>query len=191
LGTSIALFNKKEFTWTTPIFVSVVALLILISNLIFFTQLYFTGNLKYQGSALEISGASAPLPEITTGTQVSQTFFVNQDGISSVAVQVGTYMRKNDVRLVLSVTDQAGKVLRSKTFSLLDHADNSFLKFDFEPIINSRGKTMIISVESPDSKPGNAVTLWTTGSDVYAQGKLSVNDEYLPSDLVLSIKYTN
>jgi hypothetical protein len=184
-----AKLNKREFTSTTVLFVSGIALIFLILNLFFFTQMYFTGDLKYQGSALEISGAKAPLPEITSGTQVSQTFFVNQDGISSVAIQVGTYMRKNDVRLVLRITDQAGKVLRSKTFSLLKHSDNSFLKFAFDPILNSKGKTMIISVKSPDSKPGNAVTLWTTGSDVYALGKLRVNDKYLPSDLVLSVKY--
>jgi hypothetical protein len=170
-------------------FVSGIALIILISNLFFFTWLYFTGNLKYQGSALEITGAAIALPEITAGTRVSQTFFANQNGISSVAVQVGTYMRQNDVRLVLSITDQAGKVLRSKTFSLLNHADNSFLKFAFNPILNSKGKTMIISVESPDSNAGNAVTLWTTGSDAYPQGKLRINDKYLSSDLVLSVKY--
>jgi hypothetical protein len=184
-----AKLNKKDFTSATIIFVSGIALIILILNLIFFTQLHFRGNLKYQGSALEISGAAAALPEITSGTQVSQTFFVNQNGISSVAVQVGTYMRKNDVRLVLSITDQAGKVLRSKKFSLKKHADNTFLKFTFDPILNSKGKTMIISVESPDSKAGNAVTLWATVSDTYPQGKLRINDKYLPSDLVLSVKY--
>jgi hypothetical protein len=184
-----AKLNEKEVTATTVKFLSGVALIILILNSIFFIQLYFAGNLKYQAFALEISGAVAALPEITSDTQVSQTFFANHDGLSSVAVLVGTYMRKNDVRLALTLTDQAGNVLRSKTFSLLNHADNSYLKFSFDPVLNSKGKTMIISVKSPDSKPGNAVTLWSTGSDVYTQGKLRINNMYLPSDLVLSVKY--
>lgn len=184
-----ARLNAKEATATTVKIVSGLALIILILNSIFFIQLYFAGNLKYQASALEISGAVAALPEITSETQVSQTFFANHDGLSSVAVLVGTYMRKNNVQLALTLTDQAGNVLRSKTFSLLNQADNSYLKFSFDPILNSKGETMTISVKSPDSKAGNAVTLWSTGSNVYPQGELRVNDKYLPSDLVLSVKY--
>lgn len=186
---NLARLKAKDISSVGIISISTAAIFILCLNLVFFIKLFFAGNLKYQGSALEISGAVAALPEITYGSKVSQTFVVDHNGFSSVAVQVGTYMRRNDVQLVLTVTDQVETVLRSKTFSLLKHSDNSYLKFSFDPIWNSKGKTMILSIESPDSKTGNAVTLWTTGSDVYPQGKLRVNDKYLSSDLVLSVKY--
>jgi hypothetical protein len=182
--------NKKNTTHTLATFVSGAAFLILILNLIFFSQLYFSGELKYQGSILETSGAVTALPEIVSEMKVSQTFFVDHDGLSSVAIQVGTFMRKNDVHLLLTLTNDAGKVLRDENFSLLKHGDNSFLKFSFEPITDSKGKTMTISISSPDSSPGNAVTVWTTGTDSYLKGKLRLNDEYLSSDLVLSVKYS-
>jgi hypothetical protein len=181
--------NKNDVVSTTVTFLSGFSLIILVLNLIFFTKLYFSENLKYQGSALEISGPVTALPEITDGTKVTQTFVINDNGLSSVAIQVGTFMRKNDIHLVLTLADQTGKTLRSGTFSLLDHADNTFLEFSFDPILNSKGKTMILSISSPDSKAGNAVTLWATGSDTYPQGKLRINDKYLQSDLVLSVKY--
>ena len=67
--------------------------------------------------------------------------------------------------------------------------DNSFLTFNFEPVLNSLDKYYSLAISSPNAISGNAITVWSTPEDSYLDGELSVNNATLESDLVMKISY--
>lgn len=131
------------------------------------------------------------LPEIIAGSKISQSFYSDQQGVSSIGFQVGTFMRQNFVQLNAELTNSKGEVLRSKTFDVSNHPDNTYLIFDFTPLESSYNQNFSINISSPDGKPGNAVTLWATRQDSYLNGTLTIGDKKTQMDLIMFVKYVS
>jgi hypothetical protein len=185
----VAPLKNNQLFFRIVFLVSALSIFFLALNLLFFSKAFFEGKLGYSGTVLQINGGSIALPEIIAGSAISQSFYSDQEGISSIGFQVGTFMRQNSVQLKAELTNSKGQVLRSKTFDVSNHPDNTYLIFDFIPLKNSYNQNFLINISSPDGKPGNAVTLWATSEDSYVNGTLTIGAEKTQMDLIMFVKY--
>jgi hypothetical protein len=132
-----------------------------------------------------------PLPEITAAHTLVQSFTARSDGLSGLDVVVGTYARANTAHLYLSLATVA-EPLNLITRTRIDTqtlADNQAYHLAFPPIDDSRGRRFILTLGSPDGAPGNAVTLWSSTADLYAEGALIIDGALQDRDLTLSLYY--
>ena len=103
-----------------------------------------------------------PLGEITDGKVVSQEFTAKYDNISSIDLMFATYNRKNSGKLIfdLKENNQFGKILFSQNIDIASIKDNADFKFNLNKVKVSKGEKLCLTIEAPDSKNGNAITLW-------------------------------
>ena len=111
--------------------------------------------------------------ELLPGSLVGQTFVAGKDDLSGVAVMLATYSgRVKDGRVELhlrrSVADRSD--LRAARADVSELGDNQFYRFEFEPVDVSSGQTFFFFVVSPESVPGDAVTVDIDGRDPYPKG---------------------
>jgi hypothetical protein len=144
---------------------------------------------KYFGTMLEITGATNPLPEIVENVEVRQTFLATHGGVSQITFLIGTFARSNESTLLVQLKDSKNRTLRYNTFSMSQFPDNSFLTFNFKPILNSIDKSYSLAISSRSAVSGNAITVWSTSEDSYSFGELSINNTPLEADLVMKISY--
>jgi hypothetical protein len=75
-------------------------------------------------------------------------------------------------------------VIDEKVVPCSEIVDNAWLRFDFRPLEGSKGQTLVLSVESPNGRPGNAATIWmATEPSIYPDGVLSLNGVPTPGSL--------
>jgi len=137
------------------------------------TQNYIaTGNnlpllLAQQATA----GQNKPLDEILPSNPIVQTFVANGP-LSSIGIILATYGKTNNCSLEFSLeelpTNQrvAFEIIPCESIS-----NNVEHLFSF-PTINAKDKTYRLTLNSPNSQPGKAITAWYKPSLDYQAGKL-------------------
>ena len=125
-----------------------------------------------------------PVGELVKGTKVIQTFVSQCSGFNRVELYFGAYGRVNTHPVILRVTDTVTKdTFYEQVIPGPEIADNQWLELAFEPRPDSMGKQYRISVHSPESQPGDAVTLWRSQGDVYPDGEALINRQPIHADL--------
>jgi hypothetical protein len=107
--------------------------------------------------------------EIVEGVEVGQTVYVEDDNWRSIELGMATFSSRNntkDVSLIIRQDVDSQEELRRVTVKASEIVDGEWHKFDFEPINNSAGKFYYVAVVSPESGPGNAVTVKYVDVDV-------------------------
>ncbi|MDP3997077.1 MAG: glycosyltransferase family 39 protein [Candidatus Andersenbacteria bacterium] len=107
--------------------------------------------------------------ELTDGIAVGQTVIFDKDSWSRIDIGFATFSSRNNTGyVVLHVRENADsrEDLRTVTVNARDIVDNEWHEFDFAPIDNARGKTFYVELESPNSMPGNAVTVRYIDEDI-------------------------
>ncbi|MHB1004358.1 MAG: hypothetical protein ACYC3S_01805 [Chloroflexota bacterium] len=131
-----------------------------------------------------------PIGEIVPGFSVGQTFVAETNNLDGVALQLATYNRRNDCRLIFRLYDMsAGLEAYISEVACADIQDNAVRRFVFPTIEQSKGRTYLLTLESPDAGPGRAVTMWTTGKDAYTPGFLTINLEPQSGDAIFDSYY--
>jgi hypothetical protein len=100
--------------------------------------------------------------ELINGMEVGQTVPVTQDNWSRIDIGMSNFSgRHNTHDVILHVKDSpdAASDIRTVTKSAADVIDSDWNTFTFAPIANSDGKTFYVSLTSPDSTVGNAITV--------------------------------
>lgn len=134
---------------------------------------------------------SAPTGEITDASRIVQTFRAKRANLAEVSLFLSNYRQPNQSALVLTVSHaRTDKVLRVSTAPPGAVADNRYYRFAFPAIPNSKDRSFVVTLRSPDAKPGHAVTAWLSDEDPYPQGTAIVNGTRRPrQDLVLALSY--
>lgn len=145
--------------------------------------------LSYLKPGLVLDVPRVPVGEIIKGGIVSQTFRAEHDKLSAVAVDLATYARVNNCSVKLSLQTAEGVDVSDQTLDCKGVLDNTFYVFAFLGVSGSEGKTFRISISSSDAKPGNAITAWMNESDIYKNGRLSVNGVQMPGALMIKLFY--
>lgn len=139
--------------------------------------------------------ASTTVGELLPGGRVGQAFVAEWDGLSAISVYIGTFGRVNTSTLVFRLRSHAHAeeeeiVTQAVDADTLD--DNSMYSFEFPAIRDSQGRRYTFLLEAPDAEPGNAITLYGTEQDVYADGAAileGVNGEGDVQDLLFRATY--
>jgi len=108
---------------------------------------------------------------------VSQSFVAAKDDLDRIDLFLLTYGRKNthDVNLrLLEVEEDVHPLQGTEVFHTIFNAatvsDQSWHPFTFPPIPDSAGKTYLISLDSPNSVDGNAITVGGIERNSYLPG---------------------
>ncbi len=144
--------------------------------------------------------------ELLAGHSMGQSFVARYDDLAGVALQIGTYGwggKPLPASLVLHLRespDQSANNLDLATAlvpkgTILEGGDNPLHLFSFPPVHGSQDKTYYIEVESPDGKPGEALTVfwWHRPpggqGNPYAHGTAYRDGKAMQGDLAFSLHY--
>ncbi|WP_426350483.1 glycosyltransferase [Alloiococcus sp. CFN-8] len=104
--------------------------------------------------------------EFVDGERIGQSFKCRYPNLSAVEVFVATYQRKNNHGLTFKLYDGETDVLIiEKSVRAEDLQDNTWLRVDIEPILNSEGRRFYFYIESQGATVGNSITLWKSGGE--------------------------
>jgi len=130
--------------------------------------------------------------EIYGSQKVGQTFRAQHDSLMAIEVFIGTYHRKNTGKLIFHLRGQGEKTI-DLSYSEIDLStikDNRYHRFKIPKIKSSQGKKYFFYLEAPDSRPGNAITIWSNDKDdPYKEGEKIISGEEAQGDLVFKTIY--
>lgn len=115
--------------------------------------------------------------ELTRDVLVGQTITSTKNNLSAISVMFATYSGRNNtepIKFHLRPSVYDGTDIRTATVYPDELGDNQLYQFEFDPIPDSQGKQYFFFVVSPDSTPGNAVTVDLDTRDPYHQGSAYV-----------------
>ena len=130
--------------------------------------------------------AGPPVGEIYGETKVGQTFYSYGSGLSGIKVLMANYHNRentHDVIFHLREGPESIKDLRRVVVNASKILDNEYRSFEFDPIPDSKGKTYYFFIESPNSVPGNAITVLYAPGDIYGGGTRFMNGKPVGGDL--------
>ena len=104
-----------------------------------------------------------PVGEIYGDRKIGQTFVAEYDNLSAIEVLLATYNRWNSGEFFFHLRSEvtSKEDIISYDRSMLTVQDNEFFRFSFPKIKNSKVKKYFFYLDSPRSKPGNAITIWS------------------------------
>lgn len=132
-----------------------------------------------------------PADEIWGQTTIGQTFLCRKANLSGVELLLATYARENSQPVIfhLRTSPQATEDIATIEISSAGLIDNTWYLFPFPPMEGSSGGSYYFFLESPQSVPGDAITVWMSGRDIYSHGTF-VRDHHLASgDLAFRVYY--
>lgn len=110
--------------------------------------------------------------EIYGPIAMGQSFICPRNGLYRIDILLATYNRRNDRDVIFHLRHAPeGDDLVTIGFNASEVEDNAFFPFTFPAIPDSRGQEFYLFLESPDSEPGNAITLWGVTENVYPEGR--------------------
>ncbi len=107
--------------------------------------------------------------EITQGVEVGQTVLAEKDNWSSIELGMATFSGRNntkDVYLSIYEDMDSREEVRKISVNAAEIIDREWHRFSFEPIENSANKVFYVAVSSPESVPGDAVTVKYVDRDI-------------------------
>lgn len=146
------------------------------------------------GCMNEVSGIrqdtqNYPIGEIYGNISVSQSFIAPKDSLTRIDVLLATYDRNNTEAITFQLREEgsAENIVAIKV-NAEQIKDNEFYRFDFDLIPDSKGRSYIFTISSPDSTPGNAITIWFNYEgdgtpDAYRDGTCFINNDPFQGDL--------
>jgi hypothetical protein len=153
-------------------------------------------------SAISVSGGvdiidigqreyTTPIGEIHGSTTGGQTFTSKQSNLSAIEINMATYARRNTHEVIFHLRSSPNSTVDIVTIRVnaAKIADNKFHRFSFSPISDSENKPYYFFIESPNSAPGNAITIWYCTEDVYNAGSAYKNHEPMEGDLSFRTYY--
>lgn len=142
-------------------------------------------NLGLYGDLVLVQNVrETPAGEIYGSIKIGQTLVSPGENLYKIEVLMGTYARQNDRDVLFHVRrSPTSDDLITIRFNASEIEDNSFREFSFDPIHDSGGQSFYFFIESPDSEPGNAITVWGTVKNVYEDGAPYSNHERARGEL--------
>gem|GEM_PF-1547032 len=129
--------------------------------------------------------------EIYGDAQAGQTFAASYSGLYRVDVLLLTHGRINTHEVVfhLKASPKEEEDLLKVTISAREVKDGAYFGFTFPRIPDSAGKTFFFYLDSPQSDPGDAITIGGKGGDPYTKGTAYVNGSPTERDLTFVAHY--
>ena len=132
-------------------------------------------QLHFYTRETEMLSPMADLGELTSGTVVEQRIDVRGDSLTSLTLIAGTYGRQNTGRLILSFYDGEDRI-GSTEIRVEDLGNGAEFTVPLSVGLGS-SSSLRLKITAPDSKPGNAVTLYYGNAFQTSRGKVETQLE--------------
>src|SRR4030042_6086393 len=170
--------NKK-------IWLAIFFLIMIFSFFLFLVAVFIT---KHRVDLAQTSGQT--LYQIYGQRKVGQTFVANKNNLEMIVLNLrnGRLRNQQPIYFYLQEVDQTQKIgeLEINGYNI---GDPSLVKFQFEPIPDSAGKTYYFYLESPESNVDDAVEIVYNEQDIYSSGKMILSEEEKEADLYFIVNY--
>lgn len=128
---------------------------------------------------------NVPVGEIYGAARQGQSFVSTADNLNEIKILMATYARMNSQEIIFRL--RAGPDAREDLALIRKPAgqveDNQWATFSFPPIPDSAGREFYFYLESPSSRSGDAVTVWSTDWNAYPAGQRYVDGRPAEGDL--------
>lgn len=183
--------KPQQTTYKLPI--KQICIAIFASYLVLAVAFYFLAGeqLRFRQSRgnLELLPAISGTVELIKDTSIEEYFVPKIQLIEKVSVQLGTYNRTNTGTVVISLVDVVtGRTLISRSFDASKITEGEVVELSTpKPIEGLYGKQLLLSVTSPDSLSGSAVSPMMAAKNPAAGERLYINGNVANGDLCFSI----
>lgn len=120
---------------------------------------------------------------------VSQEFKSNDDNLTAIGTSLGNPNLKNQKEIVLTLFDSNGQVIRTSSLNGFSVGDGAFVKFVFEPILDSKDKKYIFTLASPGADPEQVINVFVSNSPSSWIGPAGYGKEILTNGLPIVIYF--
>jgi hypothetical protein len=163
-------------------------LIIVIICILGFNLLCFKEIFQNETTQVGQLKTEVPVGEIQKGTTVVQTFVAKEQKISAIEICFGTYIRVNNGIVTVTLENLQSKQ-RYVIGTILANTikDGQFRRFSLPsmaPLKNAHMKLLI----KTNSSPGHSVTVWSSKTPQFLDGKLFINGVPQPGTLAMKLK---
>ncbi len=138
----------------------------------------FTQQIACEGQLFNDNLPPTPAQQILGERLIGQSFVSPLSNLNRIDLFLQTYGRQNTADILfqlLEVSDNIENPLRGTTvfettFNAATVKDRTWHSFTFSPLENSAGKQYLLTLQSPDSVEGNAITIGGIQQNVYVPG---------------------
>jgi hypothetical protein len=106
--------------------------------------------------------------------RVSQRFVSKTENLTAVGTSIRNPNLKNKNKVIFDLYDNNGTLIRTSVLNGQNFQDGDFVKFVFDPIIDSKDKNYSFTLSSPDANPEETIEVFYLGS---------------PTDVILDYTY--
>ena len=134
---------------------------------VFAIGIYAIGFEQFRTSTVsaDVAKPQYVIGEIVDGMELEQNFASPVNTIRDFNIMMATYNRGNTGKMTVTLTNEAGDVLFSRTLDLATLQDNQYAVFQLEtPVKVTHGETLTVTMRTQGSTPGNAVTVYAGGA---------------------------
>ncbi|NJN94380.1 MAG: hypothetical protein HC875_09945 [Anaerolineales bacterium] len=176
------MFSNKLFLSVTYL-VGLVGLVMIVVS--FFNQLGCEGQLLY------FYTPPTDLQQIWGEQSIGQSFTAPRDNLNRVDIRFQTYGRQNTGEITFKLfelpAEDSPVEIYSTSFNAISLSDQRWRTFAFAPVANSAQKSYLITLQSPTSRPGNAVTVNGVEKNIYPPGSAFLNNAPVLADLTFRV----
>lgn len=129
--------------------------------------------------------SNQPVGELYGPRRFGQSFSAPYDGLYRVDVLLATYARENTAEITfhLKASPAAPQDLVRIGVKASRIKDNQLQAFTFPHLSSSANQTFFFDLDSPDSRPGDAITIWSHSGNPYPEGIQYIDGSPTESDL--------
>jgi len=123
--------------------------------------------------------------------RVGQSFLSRQRNLYRIDLLMATRQQENSGQLILHLRDgpNSSEDLATASVDVSNVMDENWQAFIFAPILNSQDRQFYFYLEAPEALADNAVSVWMSTSDVYADGTAYSDHQPIQGDLAFRSFY--
>lgn len=122
--------------------------------------------------------------------KVGQTFIANNDNLNIIFLDLKNSALKNQKPIYFRLEEtKTAQNLREIEINGRNVGDPSSVRFQFEPVLDSAGKSYYFYLESPDSTEEDAIEIYYSSQDIYSRGEMIVDNQKMIGELCFTSYY--
>ncbi len=157
----------------------------------------FLNQLACEGQPINNNVAPTQAQQIWGERIIGQSFVAPRKGLNRIDILFQTYQRQNTHNVTLRLLEAPGDTnnpleglgIFKTSFNAATVGDQSWRSFILPPISDSKGKTYLIALQSPEAEDGNAITVGGIERDVYLPGSAFLGPTPVPADITFRSCY--
>ena len=173
------------------------ALILLLQGISLGLLVLLLAGCSYEAVEVQQEQASSLAGELLDGHTLGQTLTLQHDGLNRIDLYTATYARENTQPIIFRISPSPGGENGIWEGDEMVHLELPAAQISnsgptvitFPPVVGIAGQTLYFSIESPNSIPGDAITVYREEGDVYSGGQMYVDDQPTDGDMAF-IAYT-